>query len=725
MTKRWMLLLLSALFSSLIAACDRPTAELPPKTEPQTPASAAKIFVVEEGLYQVTEADLEAAGLGWGDFDPTRLQLLYRGQEEPLWVQGQGDDLLLRFYGRASESRYARENVYGLRLGEGAGQRMEERTKAEGGELEGGAEGYVATVRAEENRLYSSRVAEGDHWFWESLPAPITQTFTVTLTALAPGAGRPSTRLRASLRVEVWGSTEGPPAPDHHLRLSFNGQPVADEMWDGQGRHLVEANLSPSLLAEGPNTVTLEAVGDTGVAADVTFLDWIEVRYPRRFVADEDRLTFESDGGLHRLIGFSGDAVVLDVTHPEKPALVASIEQEGEGTAVTLWVEPGHRYLAVGPAGFLSPTHIARAISNPNLRSPDNQADYVAIVHADLMEVLQPLLQWREEQGLKVIAVPVEAVYDQFNHGLPDPTAIRDLLRYGRDHWAKPAPRYVLLVGDASYDYRDYLKTPSKNLIPTSLVETHFVGETASDNWFVDLDDDTLPDMAIGRLPAKRAAEVEAVVDKIMSYERSPASGEWHRRVLFVADDDQPAFEATSDDLVESYLPPDYLVVKVYLSAFAAPEESEARIIEEINEGAAIVTYVGHAALDVWAKERMFSSQDIASLHNGAKSPFVVTMTCLDGYFHHPKLDCLAEDLLLAEGKGAVACFAPTSESLPSDQDALAKALFEALFADDAPTIGEAVMRAKRNLPQGGHGYEDLDETYTLFGDPALRLVGR
>jgi len=102
----------------------------------------------------------------------------------------------------------------------------------------------------------------------------------------------------------------------------------------------------------------------------------------------------------------------------------------------------------------------------------------------------------------------------------------------------------------------------------------------------------------------------------------------------------------------------------------------------------------------------------------------VVTMTCLDGYFHHPQADCLAEELLLAEDKGALAAFAPTSELLPDEQDTLVKALFEALFASDAPTLGEAVMRAKRSLPGGGRGYEDLIETYTLLGDPALWLVG-
>jgi hypothetical protein len=260
----------------------------------------------------------------------------------------------------------------------------------------------------------------------------------------------------------------------------------------------------------------LEAAGDTWVAADITFLDWIEVRYPRRFVATADRLSFESDGGLRRLVGFSGDTVTYDVTHLEKPILVASVEQKrgGGGTAVTLWTELGHRYLAVGPTGFLSPARLTRAVASPDLRLPNQRADYIAIAHADLMEALQPLLRWREEQGLKVVAVPVEAVYDQFNYGLPEPEAIRAFLRYAAESWQKPAPTYVLLVGDATYDPRGYIAPAGTNLVPTFLVPTVFGGETASDTAFVHLDDNPWPDMAIGRLPARTSQQVRTLVER-------------------------------------------------------------------------------------------------------------------------------------------------------------------------------------------------------------------
>jgi len=685
---------------------------------PEEPLSSgkAKIYVEDEGIYRLTYFALREVGLDLKGIEPAMVRLTNRGQEVPVWIVGEGDDPAIEFYGTANESSYSLANVYWLTVGQAAGKRTEERPVSSGDAVSS-SPSFGATLHREEDLLYWSKAPqEADRWYWQSLIAPASVTLAFALPHLANGNG--------ILRVALLGGTSDAVEPDHHLRIRLNDYLVADATWDGQERYLIETAI-PHLL-EGENVLIVETPGDTGAKADVVLLDWYEIGYQRRFVAEDDRLQFEGRSGVYRIAGFSRpDVAVFDITDPTNAVRLSgyAVESEGDAYAVSFSDEAAgqRRYLAVSSIAIKEPMRIAPA-DHADLRAADNQADYVVITHPDFRESLQPLVEWRKSRGLEVTVVTIEEVYDEFSYGLADPTAIRDFLRYAHEHWAEPAPRYVLLVGDASYDYRDNLDAPNKNLLPTYLVQTHFVGETASDNWFVDLDDDSLPEMAIGRLPVKSAAEAKIVVDKIIGYERDPTPGEWRGRVLFVADDDQPAFEATSDDLIEGYLPPDYQATKVYLSAFADPGESTARIIAEVNQGVAIVSYVGHAALDVWAEERTFSSADIASLHNRSKLPFFVTMTCLDGYFHHPQADCLAEELLLAEGKGAIACFAPTSESLPSDQDVLAKALFEALFAGDAPTVGEAIMRAKRSLPDNGRGYEDLIETYTLLGDPALRL---
>ena len=688
-----------------------------PEEKPPLSFGEAKIYVEEEGIYHLTNSALREVGLNLKGVESEMVQLTNRGQEVPIWMVGEGDDPAIEFYGTANESKYSAANVYWLTIGQATGKRMEERPVSSG-EAASFPSSFGAILHREEDSLYWSKAPQGaDRWYWQSLIAPASATFTFALPHLADGDG--------TIRVALLGGTSDPAEPDHHIRIRLNDHLVADATWDGQERHLVEA--ATSHLLEGENVLVLEATGDSGAKADVALLDWYEIGYQRRFVAVDDRLQFEGQAGAYRMAGFSrSDVSIFDVTDPTNAVRLSGYTVEPEGGAYTVSFSdeaPGQRrYLAVSSRAIKQPTRVALA-DHANLRAADNQADYIVITHPDFRESLKPLIVWRKSGGLEVKVVTIEEVYDEFSYGLADPTAIRDFLRYAHQHWVQPSPRYVLLVGDASYDYRDNLKAPNKNLLPTYLVQTYFVGETASDNWFVDFDDDSLPEMAIGRLPVKSTAEARMVVDKIVDYERNPTPGEWRRRVLFVADDGESDFEATSDDLIDSYLPPDYQATRVYLSAFDNPEDSTARIMEEFNQGAAIVNYVGHAALNVWAKERVFSSADIAALRNGSKLPFVVTMTCLDGYFHHPQADCLAEELLLAEGKGALAAFAPTSEALPNEQDALVKALFEALFAGDAPTLGEAVMRAKRSLPDGGRGYEDLIETYTLLGDPALRLA--
>lgn len=577
----------------------------------------------------------------------------------------------------------------------------------------GGVEHAVATVRVEENWVYSPRVKEGDHWFWVSLPAPQAQPFDITLDGVTAGSGR--------LRLEVWASTEAPASPDHHLHVSVNGQRVADESWDGQGRRLIQADVPAGLLREGANVVRVEAPGDTGVAADITFIDGIEISYPRLLVAEMDRLSFDSPGGVQRITGFTGPVSVFDVTDPERVTRVAGVqeEQREDQVAVAFEGEAGRRYLAVGPEGFLRPTRIVRASTAPDLRASGNGADYVAIGPPDLLEPLQPLLDWREEQGLQVMAVPVAAVYDQFNGGLPEPEAIRAFLKYAVQSWER-APRYLLLVGDATYDPRGYVTPAEVNRLPSFLISTVYGGETASDVRFAQLDADLKPDLAVGRMPARTPEQVRILAGKTLAYEKQPADGAWRRRVLAVADGQDPSFRSDAQSFIEQ-LPGGYQAVEVFLEAGAT--DANQQVQRALEEGNLLVAYFGHGSVTQWGKDRVFTAADSATLSNGDRLPVVLNMTCLTGLFTHPQVDSLAETLLWHEGGGAVAVLAPTSLTLATDQTFLSRPLVEALLQDQVPTLGAAVLQAQRRVPTEFAGTRDVMQTFLLFGDPALRLA--
>lgn len=746
-------LILAALATLIIAACGGRT-DAPP-------ADAAKLIVTTPGIYSFSTADLDGASLGWGSVDPARLRLSNRGMPVPLWIEEDGEGFRLLFYGAAADSAYAPVNSYWLTRAITSSTTVPQATippptipppaipppnipspnipppnipptVPSAGSADP-LDRATAIVRAETDLLYEPERADGDHWLWAALPAPQQATFPVTLAGVAPGPGR--------LRAALWGSTDAPLSPDHHVRVAVNGHPVADATWDGKGAHLVEADITSGILRDGENEVELDVPGLDGVLVDVPVLDWIEIEHPRFLGATDDRLAIESPGGRLRLAGFSGAPVVVDVTDPARPervapaapaapvAPVATGEGDGAGDAVTIDAARGRRLIAAGPSGLRSPERILRAAMDPDLRAPDQGADWVAIGPADLLAPLGPLADWRRRQGLQTALVPIEAIYDQFNHGLAEPEAIRAFLGHARAAW-QPAPQFVLLVGDATYDPLGHVTPANRNRLPTVLVESVFGGETASDNALVDLDDDGRPDIAVGRVPAQDPEAVQTFVEKVLAYEAALVGSEdwgvagsskpaWRRSALAVADGQEASFRADAQTFLDQ-LAPEFTGTLVAATP-GDPGAGDA-VRAGIDAGAGVVAYFGHGSVDQWGKDRIFTTEDVAALANGDRLPIIITMTCLTGLFTHPELNSMAEALLWHPEGGAVAVLAPTSLTLASDQSRLRNALAEALTDPQHDTLGAAVLAAWRAVPLDSPGTRDVVATFLLFGDPALRL---
>jgi len=323
-------------------------------------------------------------------------------------------------------------------------------------------------------------------------------------------------------------------------------------------------------------------------------------------------------------------------------------------------------------------------------------------------------------------------VYDEFGYGDPDPAAIKDYLAWQYEHGGTPRLRYVLLVGDASQDERNYLKQPNRNFVSTKLLDGTFT-ERASDNWFASfLGDDALPDVALGRLPVRTAPELDALVSKITAYASEPLSQEWQARALLVADDgfrayhagEAAIFEAASDAMA-AQLPPGFDPLKLYLSDIPeADQQAVARqvILDTLNAGALAAVYTGHGAITLWADEVIFRASDLADLHNADRLPFVMALNCLNGLFSAPLGDALGESMLLMPDGGAVAFFAPTGVSPIGGQDVFGEAVMRAIFQEGYTRIGDALVRARESL-LGLQFFDDLSGSWVLLGDPATRLA--
>lgn len=709
------------------------------RSDPRTPAylepPAVRLFIERSGVYQLSGNELQAAGCELDGMDAASPRLFRDGRELPIEVVGGEDGSLdaqdvIRFYAEATDSVYTRYNVYWLTLGNGPGLRIQQAPPPSGASAAPRRTYHMATVHVEPQKQYSAMMPlepDGDHWFAARIRYDAPATLSVDLPGLLPDAPEP-----ARVRVRLYGLSKLPPKPDHRTEVAIDDAVVATAEWDGQTPYSIEGAIPPGTLKAQGNTVRVGCVKQEGVQFDLAYVDWVEITYPRDFAAPSGFLRVRAPDARPHVYAVtelpSSEAIVWRIDSPEAIRRVEAEPAAGAGEAVRFadaGAPEGARYVVATPEGMLKVPRM-ELDSPSSLQSETNQADYIIIAHGSLRQAVEPLAQHRQSTGLSVLTTDVQDVYDEFAFGRAEPSAIKRFLRFAYEQYRRPAPRFVLLVGDASYDYRGHLGA-LLNLVPTHMSRTRHIGQSACDQWFVCVDgDDWIPELAIGRIPARSPEDVATIVRKILTQETSPPAGPWQRHAIFVADDNEALFARICDAAAAAYERQGWSSEKLYLEKGGAnaPELGQ-NLVAVLNEGCRFVVYVGHATLDGWAHERMLTMAQTEQLANGDKLPVIVSLSCLDGFFAHAKRpDCLAEAWLQNPKGGAVACWSPTAMGYSVAHQLLLNEFAEAVFAARASTLGEAVQLAIRNMLQRRSDQQTRDVAlmYVLFGDPAMLI---
>jgi hypothetical protein len=280
----------------------------------------------------------------------------------------------------------------------------------------------------------------------------------------------------------------------------------------------------------------------------------------------------------------------------------------------------------------------------------------------------------------------------------------------------------VLLLGDGTYDFKDYLGTGVKNQIPPLVTRTSYLW-TASDPTLAAVHgDDLLPDVAIGRIPASDAEELRSYIDKILAFEASVhAPSSTPGAFVLVTDDADSAgdFTRNADDIASGVLA-SRDIRRLGLESLT-PAALRSEISRSFDDGASLVSYIGHGGIHLWADENVFNIRDVDALSQQPLQPFVVTMNCLNGYFHFPFFDSLAEKLLVAPGRGAIAVFSPSGLSRNDAAHRFHELLLDAVYNAPHERLGDAILAAQSAYAETG-AFPELLSVYHLFGDPALRL---
>jgi hypothetical protein len=463
-------------------------------------------------------------------------------------------------------------------------------------------------------------------------------------------------------------------------------------------------------VKDGENTVVMSAVGGE---IDFGYAHSVSLTYQRTFLADADVLRASVSAGRATAIGgFSTKNIrVMDVTRPDRPRELVPT-RGGKAGSYTATFRPQlstKEIYAFANFKALAPKLAANTPSK--LNAATQEADLLVISYGDFIPALQPLVELRQREGFKVVVTDVQDVYDEFGYGAKGPQAMKDLLVWSKDHWAK-APHYILLVGDASNDPRNFLGKGNLDFVPTTYVDTQYL-ESPSDDTFADFNADGIPEMAVGRLPVRTVQEATTVVSKLVRYDQASRP----RSVLLVADKAiDYDFEALSRQLA-ALIPSSVSVSNVFRNQGPTDAAVRSRLIGALNQGPSIVNFYGHGAIQIWTSGSILRHSDAAALTNAGSLSIYLMMTCLNGYFVEPKFDSLGETLLLAPNGGAVATWSSSGETVPTDQVVADQEAVKLLLNQPNMTLGDAMITGKSVIRD-----IDVRHTWVLLGDPTTRL---
>ena len=842
-----------------------------------------KLMVDRDGIYALRLADFAAFGLEAPSFNLPSLKLFNRGREIPVWIDGPPgttftEQHTLYFYGERNRPAdggyfdfYSDDNVYWLTADGGPGLRY---TLATDSIAEGHAPPYTwHRLHLEQDNAFhranaSTEVDPEEGWVWRFFfPNDVEEIrFRTSGVFFAVES--------CSLRLRLHGTTKDPAEPDHHVRLSLNGEPLAETYFDDEEELLWSLVLPTARLREGLNRLRLHLVPDTPAQVNQIYLDWIELTYPRVRAAEQAELrfsdpapsgqltrydlwnfpdrrvrlfspgrarlwraqvsqrsvyrvesagfddgngvritadfqTFEFGTRGHHLVSLNAvtgeietrsfdtfgsqqeaDALAAYVgALPDGSVVLVGIADEGSanmtenayraleslGSALTRQV--GHRdswalvgwkgaqigsvaevlsprfsgpavatdtlsgaqafrfaatfadtalagntYVAVSDSGVRRVRRIER--DRPSrLRQPAEGADYLVITHQEFRAPAQRLANYRaEHNGYRTAVVDVQDIYDEFNAGVIHPRAIRDFLAYAYENWPPPAPTFVLLLGDASWDPRRRLPESSKtNYVPS-------YGILVSDTWYVMLDgpDDRLPDLFIGRIPAETPEQAARVIDKTLAYEATPFDL-WNKEFLFLNGGinavEQSIFSGQGRILAQGLVeaPPLFARVQHFNKTTneAITRNFERLIGERIRQGVLWVNFLGHAGSAVWDIDAGMPEDWQNRLF-----PFMTGMSCHSARFANPIRNSLSELYVLHEA-GAAAYWGSSGFGYVSQDFFLLEGLFGAVVQDTVRSVGEATTAAKwhvwQRLPESKRTRYVIEQ-YALIGDPALEL---
>ena len=477
------------------------------------------------------------------------------------------------------------------------------------------------------------------------------------------------------------------------------------------------------------------------------YLNYFEINAMRNLAMSGSQMSFRSvkSGGSGQISEFhlstQGQKVFIwDVSDPGN---VLDIQHSFISNICTFRIPTDtlKEFIAFDGSSYLKPEYIGH-MENQDLHGAGNY-DYVIVSYPAFVSQADRLAQFhREKNNMDVLITTPQKIFNEFSSGAQDLSAIRDFIRMMYDRApAGDEPKYLLLFGDASYDYKNREENNTNFVITYESPESlDPIDSYVTDDFFALLDENEGQgtggslDLGVGRLPVMNITEATQAVDKILHYcsNSDSVKNDWRNVACFVADDGDGNLHMNQvEDLTDmiSAQHPVYNIDKIYLDAYnqistpggqRAPEVNEA-INKRMDKGALIVNYTGHGGELGWAHERVLEVPDIRAWTNIDNMPVFVTATCEFSRYDDPERISAGEWVFLNPNGGGIALFTTTRPTFAGSNFALATNFYNVAFNKvdgEYLRMGDLILEAKNNTSSSAN-----TRKFVLLGDPALKMA--
>jgi hypothetical protein len=345
---------------------------------------------------------------------------------------------------------------------------------------------------------------------------------------------------------------------------------------------------------------------------------------------------------------------------------------------------------------------------------PAGGGDYLILTHALFLDQAQQIAALKLAEGFQPWVVGLDRIYDRYSSGVFEARAIQAFIRGAV---RRAGVHYVLLVGGDSYDPRDFSGTGNVSFLPSLEAWDGQFGRVPSENKYADIDEDGIPDVAIGRLPVSTVDEAATLVEKI-GRQSAVVAAAGANHVFAVDNQGQDDISFRNESERAASVLPDGSLGSWADVGEQGIVDARAALLSAMASGPLATHYFGHGGFDIWADEGLLTLDDVDALPANRHETILFTWTCETQWYRlHPGIN---EALLLHPQGGALATLGPSGITDPALQIQVYPRVYQHFFGGE--TLGESVRLAKAEALAASPTTRPVVEGWNLLGDPALRL---